>query len=254
MLESLDFHYDGISSKDMGLLNVRTDSGLFEELFLPNRSIKTFKVKGNDKSYLQGIERENISIPLTFFLPDGYTNEQLRSITRWFNQEYYKPFFFDEFPDRIFYFMYQGDSRIFHNGMNQGYFTIELVSNSSYSYSPVYLSPPIVVNDTVNGLEYEFINNGDSTIMPEIWIKNNGNSNVKIHNLSNGVKFEFAGIALSETIYIDNEKEDIVSDLPLTYRYDNFNGEYLELIRGVNRLKIYGICEIEFRYRFTLLA
>ncbi|AZV43741.1 hypothetical protein BAOM_3132 [Peribacillus asahii] len=369
MLESLDFHYDGISSKDMGLMSVKLDSGLFEEIFLPSRNINEVKVKGNDKSYFQSVERDNISLPLTFLMPDGYAEDQERKIKRWFNQDYYKPFYFDDYPHRMFYVMYKGDSRISHNGLGQGYFTIELASNSPYSYSPVYSSPFIEVDGEY---DFEFENDGDLDVFPEIWIKNKSQQeNIKIHNLSNGIKFEFTGkaatlianeqalpttdltnisadaklliiidgtnyeinkasilsatgenknithlinlintaigtsgfaendgtgrikiasfskgldsivtviplgssiigldsafgftgnastrgtgLALNETVYIDNEKKDIESDLPLTYRYDDFNGEYLCLNRGINRLRIFGTCEIQFRYQLSFL-
>lgn len=252
MLESLDFHYDGISSKDMGLMNVQVSGGMFEEIFLPNRSINKVKIRGNDKSYFQSIKREDISLPLTFMLPDGYTEEQEREIKRWFNQDYYKPFYFDDYPHRMFYVMYEGDSKVTHNGLGQGYFQITLESNSPYSYSPEYLSPLIEANN-INGYGYEFVNSGDLSLLPEIWITSKANQDVKIHNLSNGIKFEFTGLTSTETIYVDNEKKDIITDLLNTYRFDNFNNKYLRLDRGVNRLLIYGNCDIQFRYQYTFL-
>lgn len=249
MLESLNFHYNGVSSEEMGLINVRTSGGLFEEMFLPTRSINTVKVKGYDKSYLQSIERENLVLSLTFLLPDNYTDNDIRKITRWFNQSYYQPFYFDSFSHRVFYVMYQGDSKIFHNGAGQGYFNIELVSNSPYSYSKVFYNK-LSIDNTSSGKLFELPNDGDESIYPELWITTKGYKDVKIHNHSNGVKFEFANLSLSEQIYINNEKRDIETDLPLTYRYDNFNRQYLELSRGVNRLELFGKFDLEIRYQY----
>ena len=254
MLESLDFHFNGISSRDMGLLNVRTNSDLIEEMFLAPRTINTVKIKGNDKSYLQSIERDNISLPLTFLLPDGYTVEELREIKRWFNQDYYKEFYFDSYPEYIFYVMYEGDSSLFHNGAGQGYFTIELKSNSPYAFSPYY-TESITVNDIVNGIDLEIINYGDLDICPEIWISNNSNANmVKIKNYSNGNQLELKNLSTQgENIYIDNEREEIITDLPLTYRYDDFTGDFMALTIGINRLKLYGKCEVTFSYRYKFV-
>lgn len=251
MLESLHFHFNNISSREMGLVNVNTNSGLFEEIFLPSRTIKTIKVRGNDKSYLQSTEKDNISLPLTFLLPENYTEADIRKIARWFNQDYYQPFYFDSFPQRIFYVMYQGDSRISHNGAGQGYFTIELVSNSPYSYSPVYSTNSLTIDNITNGYNLEIENDGDESIFPEVWITTKGHNEVKINNFSNGVKFSLSNLSLSEQIYIDNEKRDIITDLPLTYRYDNFNKQYLELSRGVNRLQLIGKFEFEMRYQYV---
>lgn len=254
MLENLHFNYNGIDSKDMGLMNIRTDAGLFEEVFLPSRTINEERIRGRDKSYFFSTVRESISIPLTFLLPQGYTNDQLRAIGRWFNQDYYKPFYFTDHPSRIFYVMYKGDPKIFHNGCGEGYFTIELTSNSPFGYSPMITSPLLEVNDMSTGFDFEFINEGDEPIFPEVWITTKGNKNVKIHNLSNGVQFEFNDLAFSETVYIDNENQDILTDLPLTYRYGNFNGNYLRLDRGMNRLKLFGQFRIEFRYQFKIIV
>ncbi|MBL4950977.1 phage tail family protein [Neobacillus sp. YIM B02564] len=254
MLESLDFHFDGISSKEMGLLNVRTDSGLFEEKFLSSRTINTVKVKGNDKSYLQSIEMDNISLHLTFFLPEGYTDENLRKIKQWFNQDYYKEFYFDDYPDRIYYVMFDGDSTLSHNGYGYGYFTIELKSNSPYAYSPYY-TESITVTDTVNGVDIEIENYGDLDIFPEIWIDNNkGKNTVKIVNYSNGKSFELKNLSTQgENIYIDNEREEIETDLPLTYRYADFTGDFMEFTTGINRLRLYGECDVTFRYQYKFI-
>jgi len=253
MLESLDFHYNGISSIEMGLLNVNTEGGLFEELFLPNRTINTMTVKGNSKSYLQSIERENISLPLSFLLPEKFNESEIKAIKQWLYQDYYKEFYFDDYPDKRFYMMYDGDFTIVHTGNGQGYVKLTLVSNSPFSYSPYY-TVNLTANDAVNGITYAFKNEGDLPIYPEIWMKiTAGSGRVQIVNQTTNKTFEFNNLALNETVYVDNEKEDILTDLALTYRYNNHNGNFLELVRGTNTLKIIGQCTITLKYRYTNL-
>lgn len=251
MLESIHFHYDGIGSKEMGLLNVQMDSGLFEEHFAPSRSIKTMSIRGRDEHYFQSIEYDPLSLPLTFYIEEKLSEEQAHQLNRWFHKKYYKPFYFDDFPDRIYYLMYQGNPRIFHSGMN-GYFDIEMVSNSPYSYSPTYTT---FMEDFTGSSthEYRFENNGDIEIKPEIWIDKVGSGSIRILNTNNGSDFKIDNLVDGETIYIDGENEEIETDLSNTYRYEDHNDNFLEFDYGVNRLHIEGQCRLQFRYRYKFL-
>lgn len=256
MLESLDFHYDGLSSTLFGLQNVRTDNGLFEETFLPTRKITKDKVNGRDKSYHLDDQLEDLTFSLSFLLPDRYTQEEERSIKTWLFQDYYKEFYFDDFPDKIFYVMYSGNSKINHNGLGQGYITIEMESNSPYAYSPVYDTyGKIIVNDSVDGVKFSIDNGGDFVLYPEMWIttKDTDYSTVKIVNKLNGEEFIFNDLTANETIYINNAEEEIETTLPLTFRFDNFNNNWLRLEKGMNTLQLYGNFDVQFRYQFTYL-
>lgn len=96
----------------------------------------------------------------------------------------------------------------------------------------------------------EFVNKGDVKIRPEIWITKIGNGDISIINTSNNNKeFKFTDLVDGETVYINGDREYIESDLALTYRYDNFNDEYLELVFGSNILRVIGSAKIQFRYQ-----
>ena len=138
MKESINFMYDGISSKDMGVSIAWSGSGLFEENFLPTRRIVEKKIINREKSYLQRVEHDPLSFPLSFFIRNWKDDETLRKIARWFFQDYYKPIIFESNPNRIFYVMFEGDSTLFHNGMEEGYIELTLRCDSPYSYSPEY--------------------------------------------------------------------------------------------------------------------
>lgn len=254
MLEGVYFNYDGINSQDMGLYNVNVDSGLFEEPFISDRTIIETKIARRDTPYFHTVEREPYRFNVSFFFIDKYDSERIREVARWLDQDYYKPFYTSDNPNRIFYCMPEQSLSLIHNGLKQGYITLTMRCNSPYSYSPIYLSEKFTVP---NGDEYTIIeldNLGDTNIYPEMWIyKDDTDGDVTIINTTNGnMETKIYNVYNRETVYIDNENEHIESDIQDLYRYDTFNNVFLELVRGTNILKVAGGCEIQFRYQYKL--
>ena len=98
----------------------------------------------------------------------------------------------------------------------------------------------------------EFDNQGDDILYPELQIIKFSNGNLTIKNLTNGGKiFQFNNLVNNEIIYIDNQNRDIISNLYDT-RLDDFNNNYLDLVRGINRLEVVGACKLDFRYQFII--
>lgn len=135
MKQSIQFMYDGISSEDMGVFIAWSDDGLFEENFLPNRQIIEKKIANREKPYFQRVEHEPLSFSLSFAIADWENKDTLRRLARWLFQPYYKPLVFDSNPNRVFYAMFEGDSQLFHNGLNEGYIELNIRCDSPYSYS-----------------------------------------------------------------------------------------------------------------------
>jgi phage-related protein len=148
MLEGVHFSYAGIKSSDMGLINVKIDGGMFEEPFLPTRQIEEVSVRGRDKPYFQEVRLEPLSFELSFAFEYGYDEKKIREVARWLCQPYYQPFYTIDNPDRIFYCMVDGDSRLIHNGLKQGYITLTMRCDSPYSYSPKYTKENMVFGST----------------------------------------------------------------------------------------------------------
>jgi phage-related protein len=256
MKESVDFSYDGILSTDMGLINVKVDSsGLFDEKFLSDRAIQEVAIRGNDKPYFQGVKRSPLSISLSFAFTNKFDEAKIRDVARWLDADYYKPLFTLDNPTRIYYCVLNSGSNFLHNGIRQGYLTLEMRCDSPYSYSPTYVSNLYDYSaNVVGGTSLVFTNDGDVTCQPELWITKVGNGDVSITNNTNGgSEFKFTGLLNTETVYVDCDNEQIVTDLSNAYRYDNFNDNYLELVRGVNNLVVIGNCKVQFRYRFKTL-
>ncbi|MDQ0657524.1 phage tail domain-containing protein [Paenibacillus sp. W2I17] len=97
-------------------------------------------------------------------------------------------------------------------------------------------------------------NKGDQVCKPEIWIHKQGNGDFQIDNQSrHAEEFRFKNLVHDEEVYVDNERQHIESSLPVTYRYKDFNDQFLSLSVGKNILRVRGDARIQFRYQFKLL-
>lgn len=250
---SLHFTYDGISSEEMGLLNVNTKGGLYTEPFLASRSINEITVRGKRKPYFVDTIEEPLTFSFSFLFNEGYNTEKIRKVTRWLKQSYYKPLIFSDSPERVFYCLCVDESQLIHNGLQQGYVELTMRCDAPHSYSPFYTSP--IYDSTVESI-IEFQNNSDDILLPEISIeKINSAGDISIINLSNaGEEMTFTDLGDTEQLYVDCENEYIETDAPMIYRYDNHNGYYLELLpQSINRLSLVGDFKIQFRYRYIIL-
>ena len=132
--DSLYFVYDGISSQDMGIINVNIDSGLQSEPFYPSASILEISTRYNETPYFQKIKREPLVFNLTFAFEDGFDDDKLRETARWLNQKTFKELYFSNQPDKKYFAIYEGSPRLFHTGAD-GYFEITFRTNSPYAHS-----------------------------------------------------------------------------------------------------------------------
>jgi hypothetical protein len=103
-------------------------------------------------------------------------------------------------------------------------------------------------------LEIENIGNIKPYHYPEVEFLLQGDSTgITIQNLSDsGRIFEFTNLTMGENIYVDNDKQRIITSLSDTYRLDNFNKNWLRLVQGVNQLKITGKCTLQIRCQFPM--
>jgi phage-related protein len=256
--ESLGFSYgeygNFLHSSAHGIINVKTNSGLFEEQFLPTRSIVEEKTFGRKEPYFFGFEYSPIEIPLTLFFEDGWDEYKIKSLVSWICRDTYQPLIFDEDDDRIFYCMYVGDPKIIHNGVKQGMVTITMRCNSPFAYSRVYQHEYSYTNNTL-GTEMTFYNYGNIPFYPTFIIEKIGNGDISIVNTSNeGYEMKFTGLLDKEVVTIDGGNEDITTSIPNTYRYNNHNGVFLEMTYGQNHLMIYGDANLLIKYQCKLLV
>jgi phage-related protein len=247
--ESVGFYYNDRHSSEFGILRVHTESGLFDESFMASRSIIEEKTFGRNEPYFMGFQYEQLSIPLTLYFDEGWDEFRLHEVVSWLNQPVYKPLVFDEDISRIFYCVYEGDPRLFHAGLQQGYCTINMRCNSPFSFTPIDEREFTFTNNTT-GQEIELFNIGHTDCLPTIKIEKTGAGDISVVNLSyENVETKMTGLLDAEVVTIDGYNEDITTSIPNTYRYNNFNNKFLTLIAGTNTLKITGNAKITFTYQ-----
>lgn len=246
--ESLYFSFAGRKSTDFGIINVSISDGLFEEQVVSNKTINEVKIRGNDKPYFIDVTKEPKQFQLRFYFEETWNDQLINDVIRWLNVDFYEPLFFSENIDRVFYAMPVDGINLIHNGLKQGYLTLNMRCDSPYSYGHEQVTPWYECD---NERMIELDNLGHFPIMPEIWIQKIGDGNISILNYSNGTdEFKFTGLKNNEELYVDGENEIVETNLPNTYRLDNFSEYYVTLVYGRNTLKVTGDCKIKFRYRY----
>lgn len=148
MLEGIHFSYDNIKSVDMGLINCQINGNMFEESFVPSRSINEIQIAGRDKPYFIDVTYEPMEFELTFAFENGYDERKIREVARWLNQGYYKPFYTVDNPNRIFYCMLVDDSSLVHNGMKQGYIKVKFRCDGAFAYQPITIKEDMQFTNT----------------------------------------------------------------------------------------------------------
>jgi predicted phage tail component-like protein len=251
--ESLYFTFSGRKSSEFGILNVSISTGLYEEPFMAGRSITEFTINGQEKPYFQKITREPKSLQVSFYFENGWNDELIREVARWLDVDFYQPLTFSEDEEKVYYVLPVDSPSLIHNGLKQGYITLTLRCDSPYSYSHVKSTQWYDFSKVSSGT-IEINNYGDKPIMPEIYISKIYNGNITISHLTkNDSPFTFTSLLNEEVVHIDCENKIIESSLPYTWRYDNFNDNYLTLHYGKNILKIDGYCKVKLKYRYKFI-
>jgi predicted phage tail component-like protein len=251
--ESLYFTFAGRKSSDFGIINVAISTGLYEEPFMASRSIKEFTIRGQEKPYFQEITRESKSIQVSFYFENGWDDNLIREVARWLDVEFYQPLTFSEDEEKVYYVIPVDSSSIIHNGLKQGYITLTFRCDSPYSYSHTKVTPWYDLSN-VDTLTIEINNLGDKAILPELNILKTTDGNLTIANLSNkGEVTSFTSLLANEELYVNGENQIIETNIPNTWRYDNFNDQYLNLRYGKNVLQINGNCKLKFKYRYKFI-
>ena len=251
--EKVIFNYDGVWSDSFGLISVSLDNGMFDDILIASRELIETNIHGSDEPLHQGFQNNPLEFEMTIAFTEKFTDDKVNDVVRWLFADYYKPLYFLDREDRVFYCMPVGDSRIIHNGLNEGYFTITMRCNSPFVYSPIVISEEYDLSDGLNKT-VELFNDGYGDLYPEISIEKIGNGSVSFQNLSNnGVVWEIRNLRDIENVYINCKKEIIKSDMEDNfgvYHYQDTSGSIPKLISGKNVIVISGRCKVQFRYQY----
>jgi phage-related protein len=252
MLQYQDFHFNGEYSTVKGVFNANITDGLYEQTSLAERNVTVEMIKNQPKGYFLNLSRNPFRFTLKIGSKDEWTREKLDDILSWFDVNYFKEFYFMEELDRRFFVMPSGTPTFTHNGNGLGFLTVEMTSQSPFSFSPRYVTNEYDFSaNTDLGTQINFNNGGHDELFPMLRIRKVGDGNISIKNETNmGRIFEIRNLANTEEVFVDNQTKEIVSNFPRTYHYDDHNGIWLSLVKGNNSIRVFGTCFLEFEYRY----
>lgn len=249
--DKTNFVYNGVDSSDLGIINVNVDTGLAEEPFLSPLTIHSVPIKGRTKPYFMGITYTPLILRLSFGFIKTWDEDLIREIAQIFHVDNYKPLWFHDYEDSIFFCMPAEESFVIHNNLRQGYLELEMYCNDIYAYSR--LKEQTI--DVADLGDFILHNQGDVDIYPEILLqRTSGVGNIAIRNLTNNSEITFSDLPANEELYIDGENEMIINETSTNvFRYDKHNGQFLTIQPGINHLESEGLSALMFRWRFKTL-
>lgn len=134
--ESLHFHFAGRKSTDFGIINVNiAETSLFNESVMGVKSIREVSIPGRDEPYFIETEEEPKTLELRFGFPEPWNDQLISEVIKWLSVNTYEPLFFEGNIDRVYYAMPIDSINKIHNGLKEGYLTLQMRCNSSKSYS-----------------------------------------------------------------------------------------------------------------------
>ncbi len=267
-MESQFFIYDGIKSSDMDLHIMQINhSGFIETPYTSSVDIKQKKVAKRHTPYFFGVERDNIEFTVQLVLMDKYnqprkwTPQDRYKIAKWLFHDEYKEFISSDDLGKRYFCIATSDSDL--NLINsQGYMEVTFTCNSPFAFSPTYIEFfDLTGNTTSTIIEIENRSNIIKRYRPKLEIEYpnivgfSETTDIILRNLSDGGReFKLTDVKKGEIYSFDNEnriiKSSRVTNLnPLTH----FNRNWLELVYGVNQIKITGKCNVWIKSCFPII-
>lgn len=258
-----NFMYNGISNRDMGVILIRSgNSSAVKQQFLVNSDLLTEKIKNNDIPYVYGVNRKVRTLQITIAKIDDngdiapLTYNDRVALVNWLcPDDNFHEFISEDFPE-IIYYVYFNEGEFTNVNSNQGYITLTGIMNAPYAFSPIsYQQWDLSTNTTSKIIEVENKSNVLYYYTPNVveFTLVGNNRNFKLVNRTNGNKvFEFTELDESETICVNSNLQILSSTKKERISKFNLGFEALELVRGVNRLEIYGKCIFKIRQQFPM--
>lgn len=248
------FIFNGIKSIDMGLHNVKIESGLTSVPWTGGKEIIEEKIRYNRNPIFYGVQNQPIQFTVTFsLLEEKMTDEKKIELARWLFLDEYAEFQTTDYLGKCIHVIAINQIDFMTADNELGYFTVEFRANSSTWFSKPFVQPfDLRNNETSTIIEVQNKSNVEKIHYPELEFEMFGSENLILRNLSNGGKeFKFTDIHDDEKIYVNNQFRQVISEKPY-YRLGNFNKNWLGLTYGTNRIEVIGKCYLRFRSKFPL--
>jgi len=253
---STSFTYDGITSASMGIYLVKKDSDMFPVPYFPSRTIQEDYPSRATAPYFYRTQLEPQSFTLTFAPISGqFTSTILYNVAKWLFKGTHRPFIPDDNTNKIYYCLAVSKTDFITNGLNEGYIDVEFRCKHPYAFKPtvtevydyrVTLPSSVVLTNNSNVFDYYY---------PEVtFTLPSGVTSLTLTNVTDGNRATtFTGLNAGETIYMNNEKKQIISDTGL-YRLGTFNMNWFRLLQGDNTITVSQKCYITIIYNFPVFT
>lgn len=252
------FTFNGVHSDTMGVSIVRLDKNLISVPFASGKDILETHPTKSLYPYFFGVKYQPLSFNIILASEDDdMDSTKLYNLANWLLKEEYVEFISDDNTDKVYYVIATNKVDFMTNGLNEGYFELELRCRDGFGWTVEeeqtfnltgIASTPIIMNNESNVSDYFY---------PEIEIELTGvNTAVELINTSDSNNsFEFTGLNIGETIYVDNQKRVIITSLgDNVNRFSNFNLGWLRLIKGNNTITVNGECIIKYKKKFPIFT
>lgn len=260
MFKSLDFTYDGKSSTDYGLvLASLSKSGVKEYSIGVPLTIEEHKIKRNPKPLFLGTEvaeKLQFEVEMIYISPDplkpDLTRQTIGSILKWLVKSEYHEFrvIDEDYSNIIYNCIFTEPQQINYDQYTFG-LKFVAVCDRPWGYKKQTISKNVAGNATFIMNNPSFYN---GYIFPEVEITlgaGGGNFSI-INNSDNGRSFTFTELAGDEVIYVNNERNEIISNNGIN-RNNKFNFNWFRIAPTFsNSITINGTGKVEFRIEFPM--
>ena len=255
MFTSTEFTFDGITGEDYGLMLGNLTTGADQQPFGVSRSIVEEKIPGKEQAYFYHFDYEPLRFVATFVREKEWSMHDRRQIAKWFFQREYKPFVSLDDTGIIYNCMVVDNPEKIMVGNIQRMIQLNFQCDAPWAWSANSFSnfdlstnpgtSPVVITNQSNVVDW---------YKPQITIqKRNGPGDITLTNLADGNReFQLTGLLDDEIILVNNEIQQILSNLPNRYPLNHFNRKWARLRQGENIINVQGDCEISFMCKFPI--
>jgi hypothetical protein len=262
MFKVLDFQYDNKSSLDFNLKLINMGEGnKSDPIGIPLR-IEDHKIKRIAKPFFYGVETvPNLTFTLQMaYIPDNGKEQNVNYISRgemgaivkWLAKREYKEFKIldTDYSNIVYNCMFQNFKQV-EVGNYPFVIQVDVICDRPYGYRKQTITKTVAGSNSFSIQNLGFDN---YYIFPEVEITNGIiTPNVSITNITdNNNVFTFTGLNNSETVYVDNLRQEIISSTGLN-RNSNFNFNWFRLTSDYyNSISVTGNCTVTFRFEFPM--
>lgn len=254
------FVYNGISSKDFGLILVSINTGLNDIVSGSGIEIKSESVMKNPRKLFLGAKENTVlEFPIEIVSKEPIDLPTFLRIKNWLfgNPGYHKFQIEDEwYSDFYFNCILKANEDIKFGGE---YFGVRcnVECDSPYAYTFPQTKIYNFDSSVINYFEFDNFSSEVYGLRPTIELKlSSAGNNFNIKNLTTKREFKMENLSTNEVITVDNQNEIITSSTGLN-RFKNLSkGQsqgYFSLVHGINKLECHGLLDyLKITYQFAV--